>query len=71
METGWYWYKSDEPHDPASSGDWVIVHVDGKRGDVDVADLSFKLADIKGRFVGPITPPADIEEDHAERIRKP
>jgi hypothetical protein len=67
METGWYWYKSDAPRDPASDGDWVIVHVDGKRGDVDVADLSFPLSELNGRFVGPIAPPEDLEADRTDR----
>lgn len=67
MDTGWYWYRSDEPRDPASRGDWVILHVDGKgmAGDerVDVGDVSFRLSEMKGQFLGPITPPVDLEED--------
>lgn len=64
METGWYWYKSDEPNDPASSGDWVVIWFHKSSNSVAVADESLSLDELKGRFVGPIQPPAkDLEED--------
>jgi hypothetical protein len=56
---GYYWYRSrsDEPDDPASSGDWVIVWVcdDGR---VSVADISVDPVEMHGEWVGPLLPPS-------------
>lgn len=55
---GYYWYRSTDPDDPASSGDWTVLSVDGK-GWVSVADLSLPLDEFKGEWRGPILPPED------------
>lgn len=54
---GWYWYRSTEPLDPASSGDWVVLQV--SYGNAEVADMSLGLHEFHGEWRGPIDPPKD------------